>query len=58
MPGVTSDAMSFFRSPLLRRVFYAIAIGLALVRLATRAHSEPLPHDPAAPSIHSESVRR
>ncbi len=34
--------MSFFRSAALRRVIYAIVIALALVRLATRLHSEPL----------------
>jgi hypothetical protein len=34
--------MSFFRSTALRRVIYAVVIALALVRLATRVHSEPL----------------
>lgn len=37
--------MAFFRSPILRRVIYAIVFGLALVRLSTRSHSEPLPID-------------
>jgi hypothetical protein len=37
--------MSFFRSAALRRSIYAIAIALALVRLAARAHSEPLVGD-------------
>src|SRR5258707_835920 len=35
--------MDFFRSPLLRRILYAIAFGLALVRFVHRAHSEPMP---------------
>jgi hypothetical protein len=35
--------MAFFRSPILRRVIYAVALGLALMRFAaTRSHSEPL----------------
>ncbi len=34
--------MSFFRSAALRRVIYAVAIALALVRFAPRVHSEPL----------------
>ena len=34
--------MQFFRSPLLRRIIYAVAIALALTRFATRSHSEPL----------------
>ncbi len=40
--------MSFFRSAALRRIVYAIVIGLALVRLASRAHSEALSVEPAA----------
>ena len=35
--------MSIFRSVALRRIIYAIAIALALTRLASRSHSEPLP---------------
>jgi hypothetical protein len=38
--------MSFFRSAALRRIVYALVIGLALVRLASRAHSETLPMEP------------
>lgn len=34
--------MSFFRSAAVRRVIYAIVLALALARLATRLHSEPL----------------
>ncbi len=34
--------MSFFRSAALRRIVYAIVIAVALVRLSTRLHSEPL----------------
>jgi hypothetical protein len=42
--------MQFFRSPLLRRIIYAIAIALALVRFATtRSHSQPFLVDDAAP---------
>ncbi len=37
--------MSFFRSAALRRIIYALVLGLALTRLATRSHSEPLPPD-------------
>jgi hypothetical protein len=46
--------MAFFRSPLLRRIIYAVAIALALVRFATRSHSEPLPldHLPERPAVH------
>lgn len=46
--------MSFFRSAAVRRIIYAIAIGLALVRFANRAHSEPLSDDafrPVPPAI-------
>jgi len=39
--------MDFFRSAALRRVIYAVAIALALVRFATRSHSETIfPEDP------------
>ena len=42
--------MQFFRSALLRRIFYAVAIALALMRFTTtRSHSEPLPADDALP---------
>jgi hypothetical protein len=42
--------MNFFRSPTLRRIIYAVAFGLALLRFAaTRSHSEPLPVDDAEP---------
>jgi hypothetical protein len=41
--------MTFFRSPLLRRIVYVIAAGLALVRFANRSHSEPLPIDDPMP---------
>ena len=42
--------MQFFRSPLVRRIIYAVAIGLAVVRFATtRSHSEPLWVDDPAP---------
>jgi hypothetical protein len=41
--------MAFFRSPLLRRIIYAVAIALALVRFATRSHSEPLAADGPPP---------
>ena len=42
--------MQFFRSALLRRIIYAVAIALALVRFATtRSHSEPLPVDDSLP---------
>ena len=35
--------MAFFRSPLLRRIIYVIAFGLAVARFASsRSHSEPL----------------
>jgi hypothetical protein len=35
--------MAFFRSPLLRRIIYIVAFGLALMRFAAnRSHSEPL----------------
>lgn len=47
--------MSFFRSAALRRTIYALAIGLALLRLASRAHSEPLPDD--VPAAHPAIVR-
>jgi hypothetical protein len=50
--------MDFFRSPLLRRVLYVIAAGLALMRFASRSHSGPLPiHDPASPSAVSGQMR-
>jgi hypothetical protein len=39
--------MQFFRSPLLRRIIYAVAIALA--RFATRSHSEPLSADDPLP---------
>jgi hypothetical protein len=42
--------MSFFRSAALRRIIYAVAIALALVRLATRAHSEEFPGEVPAVS--------
>jgi hypothetical protein len=35
--------MEFFRSAALRRIIYALVLGLALTRLASRSHSEPLP---------------
>ena len=35
--------MEFFRSAALRRIIYALVLGLALTRLAGRSHSEPLP---------------
>ena len=35
--------MAFFRSAALRRIIYALVLGLALTRLAGRSHSEPLP---------------
>jgi hypothetical protein len=41
--------MSFFRSAALRRVIYALALALALTRLASKSHSEPLP--PAPPTM-------
>jgi len=42
--------MQFFRSALLRRIIYAVAIALALLRFtATRSHSEPLPVDDPSP---------
>jgi hypothetical protein len=37
--------MSFFRSATLRRIIYALALALALMRLASKSHSEPLPPD-------------
>ena len=37
--------MSFFRSPLLRRIIYALAAALALVRFANRSHAEPIPFE-------------
>lgn len=50
--------MDFFRSPLLRRILYVIAAALALVRFATRSHSEPLPVDnPLARSAVVEAMR-
>jgi hypothetical protein len=42
--------MSFFRSAALRRVIYAVVLALALVRVATRLHSEPLPAQLPPPS--------
>jgi hypothetical protein len=42
--------MSFFRSAALRRVLYALVIVIALVRLATRLHSEPFFHDGPGPA--------
>jgi hypothetical protein len=41
--------MQFFRSPLLRRIIYAVVIALALTRFATRSHSEPLLADDRLP---------
>ena len=35
--------MEFFRSAALRRIIYAVVLGLELTRLASRSHSEPLP---------------
>jgi hypothetical protein len=37
--------MSFFRSATLRRIVYALALALALTRLASKSHSEPSPPD-------------
>jgi hypothetical protein len=34
--------MSFFRSAALRRIVYALVLALALMRLATHAHSDEL----------------
>jgi hypothetical protein len=48
--------MAFFRSPLLRRIIYAVAIALALARFATRSHSEPLPADSPPPIAISTHV--
>jgi hypothetical protein len=48
--------MDFFRSALLRRIIYAIAIALALTRLSSRSHSEPLsPAEPGLPPAFEES---
>jgi hypothetical protein len=43
--------MTFFRSPILRRIAYVIAFGLAVARFAAaRSHSEPLIFDDPLPN--------
>lgn len=50
--------MAFFRSATLRRIIYAVAFGLALMRFATRSHSEPLPvDDPLRPGEITDVTR-
>lgn len=48
--------MDFFRSAALRRIMYAIAFALAVVRLANRAHSEELPVQVDVPAAASGQV--
>jgi len=48
--------MSLFRSPLARRIFYAIILALALVRVATRLHSEPLSAELAPGGSHNSGI--
>jgi hypothetical protein len=48
------DCLNIFRSAALRRAMYVLAALLALVRFATRSHSEePFSLDePAPPAVH------
>ncbi len=50
--------MAFFRSPLLRRIIYAIVFGLALLRLTARSHSESLPIGDPLPQGEIAQLRR
>lgn len=50
--------MTFFRSAALRRIIYAVAFGLVLMRFATRSHSETLPVDDPLPPVKITPVMR
>jgi hypothetical protein len=51
--------MAFLRSPLLRRIIYVIAFGLALLRFAgTRSHSEPLTLNDPRQKVSIEQLAR